>query len=265
MKNRFGLSRTIPTSIARQIRREAGFGCVICGLAIATYEHIEPEFAQARKHDPKKMTFLCHQCAGKHTRKQLSKATIFAAKLKPFARQNGFSFEAFDMGQQHPLIEIGPMQAIRCASIITANGVSILSIAAPEILGGPFRINALFNSFSGMPVLEIRNNEWRANAYAWDIVVSGARITIKDSNNVIVLQIRVDAGKSIEFERLLMFSYGHKIELIGPQLIIQTLGGQRINVDRLLFSDCLSAITISDNGVSLGQDGKMVFSGHVVV
>ena len=59
MKNKFELSRTIPEPIKRQIRQDSGFGCVICGLGIIQYEHVDPEFHLAKIHDPSKMTLLC--------------------------------------------------------------------------------------------------------------------------------------------------------------------------------------------------------------
>jgi len=57
--NIHGLSRTIPEGIKRQVRQECGFGCVVCGLAIATYEHIDPPFKTAKDHDPSKIAYLC--------------------------------------------------------------------------------------------------------------------------------------------------------------------------------------------------------------
>jgi len=41
-KNKFGLSRTIPEAIKSQIRRDDGYGCVVCGNALYQYEHIDP-------------------------------------------------------------------------------------------------------------------------------------------------------------------------------------------------------------------------------
>lgn len=61
-ENRFGLGRYIPPEIRRLLRKEAGYGCVICGNIIIEYEHIEPEFKDALEHDPNKMTILCPGC-----------------------------------------------------------------------------------------------------------------------------------------------------------------------------------------------------------
>lgn len=62
--NRHGLSRYIPPNIKRTIRKQCGFGCVVCGVAFSMYEHIDPEFCDAKEHDPNKMELLCGSCHG---------------------------------------------------------------------------------------------------------------------------------------------------------------------------------------------------------
>lgn len=42
--NKYGLTRDIPASVKRAVRQRDGFGCVICGLGIYTYEHIDQPF-----------------------------------------------------------------------------------------------------------------------------------------------------------------------------------------------------------------------------
>ena len=49
-ENEHGLPRHIPADVARAVRQECGFGCVICGVALIQYEHFDPEFAEAREH-----------------------------------------------------------------------------------------------------------------------------------------------------------------------------------------------------------------------
>ena len=56
-KNRFGLSRYIPEDIKRLVRQNSKFGCVVpgCRISFYEYEHILPEFKDARAHDPEKI------------------------------------------------------------------------------------------------------------------------------------------------------------------------------------------------------------------
>lgn len=61
-KNQYGLSKHRPSSVEEEIRQRCGFGCVICGLCFYDYEHFNPDFKDARIHDPRGMTLLCMQC-----------------------------------------------------------------------------------------------------------------------------------------------------------------------------------------------------------
>lgn len=71
--NKHGLKRYIEADIRRKIRHDAGYGCVICGNIFVDYEHIEPEFKDAKKHDPEKMTLLCKGCHDDVTDTRISK------------------------------------------------------------------------------------------------------------------------------------------------------------------------------------------------
>ena len=50
--------RNIPAEIKRQVRQRCGFGCIICGLPIYEYEHME-EWAKVKRHRTEEITLLC--------------------------------------------------------------------------------------------------------------------------------------------------------------------------------------------------------------
>ena len=77
--NKYGLSRTIPEDIKRQIRQRSKFGCLICRQAIYTYEHIDPVFVEASEHDPDCMCLLCPNHQRDSTDGVLSKSEIMEA------------------------------------------------------------------------------------------------------------------------------------------------------------------------------------------
>jgi hypothetical protein len=101
------------------------------------------------------MTFLCGSCHFKKTKKQLSIETIEKAKLNPAATREGYSFEAFDVGDQAPIVRFGPMSASDCKCLIEVFREPILWIKAPEEPGGPFRLNANFYDKFGNHSLSI--------------------------------------------------------------------------------------------------------------
>ena len=115
-RNTYGLSRYIPAAVKKEIRRRCGFGCVICGNAIITYEHIDPPFAIARTHDPKRMTLLCGTHQTESTKGLLSKETITSADSNPFCKQKGYARHLFDLGGIRPVLVVGSNTLTECGT-----------------------------------------------------------------------------------------------------------------------------------------------------
>jgi hypothetical protein len=206
--NEHGLSRTIPEDIKRQIRQDCGFGCVCCGLAIATYEHIDPTFQNASCHDPSKMAYLCGSCHDKVTRGVWSKSKISEARKKPWCIQQKKCHESFDVSSQNPTIWVGPNEVINIKKIFSVDDEVILSIDPPEIVGAPFTISGAFYDENGNLLFKICKNEWIGNIDNWDIEISGSLITIRKSHRNIILKIRALPPDGIIIERASMY-YKH--------------------------------------------------------
>src|ERR1035438_5428034 len=113
-RNKYGLSRHIPNAVKMAIRRRCGFGCVMCGNAIITYEHIDPPFAETRKHDPTCMTLLCGGCQLESSKGTLSKETIKAADKNPFCKTKGHARHLFDLGGKKPTLLLGGNDFTEC-------------------------------------------------------------------------------------------------------------------------------------------------------
>ena len=96
-RNQYGLPRHIPEAVKRAVRRRCGFGCVKCGNAIITYEHMEPKFRDARCHDPRRITLLCGHHQQESTKGLLSLETIKEYDADPVTKRQGFSSYVFDL------------------------------------------------------------------------------------------------------------------------------------------------------------------------
>jgi hypothetical protein len=206
--NKYGLTRSVPLPIKREIRKRCGFGCVVCGMAIYDYEHIDPVFAEAKEHEPSKMALLCQACHGYVTRGMWSKDKIKAALKNPKCLQKGFSFGAFDIGLEHPKITLGNAKLIDVSNILEVFGDSLLKIEAPEEIGSPFRISALFHDHLGNEIFRITQNEWEGLTTNWDIETKGQRITIRYAPGRVILVIRAEPPNNLVVERLNMFYKG---------------------------------------------------------
>lgn len=223
--NAYGLSRDIPAEVKRVVRQRCGFGCVICGLGIVQYEHVDPEFKDARIHDADTIVLLCPQCHAKVTTGMWSKARVKLAMRSPKCLQVGYSSEVFDFAEGHPALRFGGVLLSNCPIPIQVAGHPLFSIKPPEEVGGPFRLSGLFTDSSGKVTLQIEDNEWRAASSAWDVEIQGRRITIREAHRIVHLVLRVDPPRELVVEKLNMSLYGLAFEANGDFLRIRFPGG----------------------------------------
>lgn len=255
MKNKHGLSRHIPSKVRRKLRQEAGFGCIICGIAIGEYEHIDPEFVNATVHDPNHMAFLCCQCHAKVTRGHISKETVKSAKLAPKALQEGFSFEAFDLGTEEPVVTVGAMAAFNCDYILTLNDRPIIWISPPETENGPFLLNAELWDGSGNLHFSIIQNEWRCRPDNWDCEVVGRKIRIKSLDRTL-LEIETAPPNKLSFNILDICIEGYHVMCGNGLLTVETPTGQVFKADSFEVGHTYSAIVLNSNGFLAGYKAK---------
>jgi hypothetical protein len=208
MVNQFGLSRDIPEEIKRIVRKECGFGCVTCGRPVAQYDHFDPPFADAREHKAAGIALVCGACHDKRTRGIWSSEKIAAARKSPITFAGSPERDTFDISD--PLtLWVGSSSASNVRSIVrTYEGDRWLSVAAPEVPGGPVLLSAEFFDPNGALALEIRDNEWLPAIGQWDTEVEGRRITVRRAPGEIVLQLRTDPPHGFHVERLRMEKFG---------------------------------------------------------
>jgi hypothetical protein len=209
--NRQGLKRYIEADIRRQIRQRDGFGCVVCGVGLYTYEHVDPTYAEADKHDPNAMTLLCYGCQGKVTSRMLSKETVKEAMKNPFCKRKGFSNALFDFGMKTPTLKFAGVTTHDCQIPLIVAGQTLFKVEAPEEKGTPFRLSGVFYDSTGERSLEIDQNNWAASSDNWDVEVIGPAITIREKAGKIHLKLVADAPNGLIVERLDMTIEGRHI------------------------------------------------------
>ena len=245
MKNKYGLSRDIPEPVKRAVRQACGFGCVICGSSIIEYEHVDPEFAEAREHNPSGITLLCPQCHSKVTTGFWSKEKVKAAMLEPFCKKAGFSSEIFDLGSVHPKIKFGGVILKNCEIPVQVRDLALFEVKEAEEPQAPFRLTANFFNSRGEPSLVIRDNEWVAFASNWDVEVSGGTITIRDEPRHISLRLVADPPEGLIIERLDMYLYGLHLEGSPDKLIVEFPNGRRSEFTSCLVDNCKVGLALS--------------------
>ena len=261
--NKFGLSRDIPYLIKREVRQKCGFGCVVCGSAVYQYEHLEPLFSEAEKHDPNGIVLVCGGCHDRVKHRILSKETIKLKAKNPKCLEQGFSFGPFDLGLTSPEIIFGTLTGKNIGTLIRVYSDEILSIAPPEQEGTPFLINAFLSDRKGNVIFAIKNNEWVTPTSNWDVEVVGPRITIRKKLGDILLCLRSEPPHRLIIERLDMFHKEVKISCKESQSIeVTTPLGQYYKSSQTEIEGCKIGVDITDTGMAIGVGGGSVYFGN---
>ena len=260
--NQFGLARDIPDATKRIIRSAAGYGCVICGNAIYQYEHVDPEFANAKEHDPERITLLCASCHDKVTRGIWSKEKVLSGMRAPKATVTGHSSFTLDIASAADVVvRVGNYSFVGAKDIITIDGTKLLSIDEPEQPGSPLRISAAFYDRNNSLIARIVENEWQGNTEAFDIEVEGKRLRIRSARREIDLVPTVDPPNGIAVEQLCLRYNGKTI--IGDRAngfkIATAEAYFRMPESPAVLRKAASWITIVGERISIGTDKAIEF------
>jgi hypothetical protein len=241
--NRFGLSRSIPESVKREVRHSCGFGCVLCGGALYEYDHLDVGFADAEEHDASKIVLLCPQHHAERTRGLLSNTSVQVGRKAPKAKQRGFSQQVLDCGPGPWIdVEFGTVVATHVRTVLQVAGDRVIYLSGPEEVGAPSRLNAEFYDSAGSQTCRIVENEVQALSDAWDVTLTGPQLTIRRGHGDIVLQLVSLPGRGIRVERLNMVYRGRRIDLV-PDVGVRVRTGS--------FEITLGSVGVSNGEVAL--------------
>lgn len=227
--NKHGLTTRIPSEVARAVRRDCGYGCVICGAAFFQYEHFDPPFVDAKEHRPEGIALLCGACHDKKTKGIWSVDKVRAARKNPVTFRAGSARDAFDITAPF-ILRLGSSSFQNVSTIVkTKEGENWLSIESSEENVGPVRISADFFDVQGELSLKIEGNEWMPLSSQWDTEVVGRKIIVRRAPGEVALEIIAMPPNGLRLARLRMRKADLAI-IIEPsgQVTISRGGGQTI-------------------------------------
>lgn len=232
--NKYGLSRhNIPAAVKRIVRQKSGFGCVICGLGIYQYDHVDPVFSKCRNHDPECMTLLCPNCHSKVTTKMWSREKVKKAMRAPRSFTRGYSNEFFDIGDGHPVIVFGGAILENCTIPVMIRQTPLFTIR-PSSETNKFLISASFYNKKERLILKIEDNEWQAFTSSWDIEVIGPKLTIREKLNDLSLVLIAKPPDRLIVSRIKLSLHGYSI--VGNEKEFTVMNGESSNT----FSKCFA-------------------------
>ncbi|MCU7844483.1 MAG: cell division protein [Candidatus Thiodiazotropha sp. (ex Monitilora ramsayi)] len=229
-------SRNIPLPIQREVRQRCGFGCVICGMPLYEYEHME-EWAEVKRHVADEITLLCDQHHREKTGGLLPKQVVREANANPFNHRKGASkpYNLYFSGKTAE-INIGG-NSFTCEDRGYGTAMVPISVDGTPLIGliiadDHLLLNlVIFDEFNA-PVLHIKNNQLFYSTDPWDIQLVGTKLTIREAHRKILVEIDFQPPDKVVINRGRFLRNGVEI-LVRPTNILLTNGGG-------VFSGCHS-------------------------
>lgn len=210
--NKYKLSRTIPADVKRKVRQRCGFGCVVCGSAIYDYEHFNPEFNEAKEHNPDGIALLCPTDHARKRKQLLSNEKYLKSISNPKALQNKKAYAEWEVSNFAPTIVIGQKIFTGGTSILIVDAELLLGFKEPEEIGTPPRLNFRFFDRKQKEVFSIIDNEISVFSESFDIETTGNIWTVRSKLYSVDLKIELNPPNSILIKQL--HFYHKKWELI---------------------------------------------------
>lgn len=218
-------SRNIPLPIQREVRQRCGFGCVICGMPLYEYEHME-EWALVRRHVADEITLLCDHHHREKTNGLLPKEVVRKANKDPFNLREGISKPyLLHFSGDEAIVEIGG-NTFSCKDQGYGTAMMPISVDGTPLIGliladGHFLLNlVIFNEYNA-PVLHIKNNQLIFKPVAWDIQLVGTVLTVRENHRKILIEIEFCPPNKVIFKRGRFLRNGVEI-LVRPTNILIT-------------------------------------------
>lgn len=216
----------IPEAAKRQVRQRCGFGCVICGLPMYTYEHMD-DWAVTRSHEPAALTLLCWQHQQEKTNGLLPVDAVRKANDNPvnvargITRPYGLHY-AGDMCE----VDIGGNRFLSQGQRLVPLLYNDDELVTFDFSSGELLLSCLVRDQNGNPTLVVDRNEMTVATEAWDIEFVGRTLTMRNAPRRFRFQVTFNPPGGFSISRLAVTyrRYGGEVRLTVDALGIHLMG-----------------------------------------
>jgi hypothetical protein len=186
--------RDIPDPIRRAVRQRCKFGCVVCGMPIYHYDHIQ-QFAEVREHKEDNLVLLCPNHHQEKTSRRLSADRIQHLRDTPYnstrETASGYRFEP-----NKTLDVILGTNKARCEFRHGDGDYVVLQVEFERMFQVHCRDGWISYSFKltdyhGNIILEVNDGEMVVSTEVWDYQYEGTRLTVRSAKRKIVLDLNL--------------------------------------------------------------------------
>lgn len=212
--------RQIGAPLRREVRKEAYFGCCICGSPIIEYHHIEP-FSKVKEHKKDNLIALCPEHHHRADRKEIPKERILKFKETPVNKEKPTVSKDFFLSNYYDMrTRVGSVVYIRTPNIIVVDDFPLITVKPDE--DGNALFSATFFDEDENILAKIIDNEWTAyiQKELWDIAYSPGHLKINLAARNIFLELKLLNG-NIDLRGDLYYN-NQKIRLLPNETRLET-------------------------------------------
>jgi hypothetical protein len=185
-------SRDIPEPLKREVRQACGFGCVICGMPVFEYDHIQ-DFSEVRCHDLANLALLCPNHHRDKTSGRLSREAVSNARDRPFNSLRALSppYGLHAAARLRICLGSNCGEAWRDAAdypVLWINGEALLVIHRE---GETYTFSACITDDAGELVLIIERGALAVSTGVWDFRYEGRELSIRRAAGDIVFEATI--------------------------------------------------------------------------
>lgn len=192
--NKYGLPRRIPLPTKRIVRQQCKSGCVFHRSLPYHYDHFDPEYDDARTHDPSGIALLCPDCHQEKSSGRLSNAAVREARDRVL--QDDPSDPKWTPILDHSIntfVILGVTFHMCESPGISINGEPVIGFQRAE--DGTWMLYGGLCDGAGRSVLRFQDDEITVSTQAWDARLEGKHLSLYAGPRHLVTRFSLDAEK----------------------------------------------------------------------
>jgi hypothetical protein len=239
-------SRHIPEDVKRRVRQRCKFGCVICGIPVFHYDHIQP-FAVGGEHSVENIALLCPS----HHQDKTS-GRITAELVLKCANEPANSKQASTTPHLH--IASGDRARFVLGSSVFESGLEVgdrfeaVRISGHTVFGVSFEdgfllFDVLATDASGKLILQINKGELAVATGVWDYRLEGRELEIRSEETAVSLRLRFEErGFSVPTAHFVLGSTS--LDIQPSRVVMHSQMIRNFVISGGVFTDCRVGIDI---------------------
>ncbi|MGB8023296.1 MAG: HNH endonuclease signature motif containing protein [Nitrososphaeraceae archaeon] len=185
-----------PLQIQKQLKKEASYGCVICGCPILQYAHIVPN-GDVQAFLPENMLVLCPFHYIRYNDREVSESALREAKNNPYNKMHEqYAFTV--ISQQDVSVNIGKCKFVNTPRLLVIDDFDIFSIKRED--GKYILLDINFFDKLNSLIAIVSENSWTAEQMNrdWSINYKPKHLTIKNQSKNIIFEAKIQGINSNE-------------------------------------------------------------------